>query len=100
MAVSAVSGILGTASSGYISDRWFGGHRNIPALIWGMNVLGLAFFVGPSGLYGLDILSMIIFGLAIGALICYLGGLAAVDIASKKAWSRFRNGRNHELYRR
>ncbi len=28
---------------------------------------------------------MIVFGLAIGALICYLGGLMAVDIASKKA---------------
>ena len=28
---------------------------------------------------------MVIFGLGIGALICYLGGLMAVDIASKKA---------------
>ena len=28
---------------------------------------------------------MVIFGLAIGGLICYLGGLMAVDIASKKA---------------
>lgn len=28
---------------------------------------------------------MVIFGIAIGALICYLGGLMATDIASKKA---------------
>ena len=33
----------------------------------------------------LDAASMIIFGLAIGALICFLGGLMAVDIVSKKA---------------
>lgn len=32
-----------------------------------------------------DTASMIIFGLAIGALICLLGGLMAVDIVSKKA---------------
>ena len=28
---------------------------------------------------------MVVFGLAIGALICFLGGLMAVDIVSKKA---------------
>jgi len=36
-------------------------------------------------MWWLDATSMVIFGLAIGALICYLGGLMAVDIASKKA---------------
>ncbi|HHZ1071546.1 TPA: MFS transporter, partial [Yersinia enterocolitica] len=32
-----------------------------------------------------DILAMIIFGATIGALTCFLGGLIAVDISSKKA---------------
>lgn len=87
VAISAVCGILGTASSGFISDKFFQGHRNIPALIYGlMNVGGISMFLlGPQGVWWIDVSSMIIFGLAIGALICYLGGLMAIDIASKKA---------------
>jgi OPA family sugar phosphate sensor protein UhpC-like MFS transporter len=87
VALSAVCGILGTASSGFISDRFFKGRRNMPALIFGlMNVLALSLFLlGPKDIWWLDAFSMLIFGLAIGALICYLGGLMAVDIASKKA---------------
>jgi OPA family sugar phosphate sensor protein UhpC-like MFS transporter len=87
IAVSSICGILGTAFSGFISDRLFGGHRNMPALLFGlMNVGGLSLFLlGPEGMWWLDVLSMVIFGLAIGGLICYLGGLMAVDIASKKA---------------
>lgn len=87
VAISAVCGILGTASSGFVSDKFFKGRRNKPALIAGlMNVLGLSLFLlGPKDLWWLDALAMVIFGLAIGALICYLGGLMAVDIVSKKA---------------
>ncbi len=87
VAISAVCGIVGTASSGFISDKFFKGRRNAPALIFGlMNVISLSLFLlVPKGMWWLDVLSMVIFGLAIGALICYLGGLMAVDIASKKA---------------
>ena len=87
VAISAVCGILGTASSGFVSDKFFKGRRNMPAFIFGlMNVSGLSLFLlGPKNVWWLDALSMVIFGLAIGALICYLGGLMAVDIASKKA---------------
>ncbi len=87
ISVSSVCGIIGTVVSGWVSDRFFGGRRNLPALIFGlMNVLSLGLFLfGPAGNLWLDVASMIVFGLAIGALICYLGGLMAVDIASKKA---------------
>ncbi|WP_242085237.1 MFS transporter [Aestuariivivens sediminis] len=87
VAISAICGILGTASSGFVSDRFFKGRRNAPAFIFGlMNVIGISLFLlGPKNMWWLDVLSMIIFGLAIGALICYLGGLMAIDIASKKA---------------
>lgn len=87
VAISAVCGILGTAFSGFISDKFFKGYRNMPALLYGlMNVGGISLFLlGPKGVWWMDALSMVIFGLAIGALICYLGGLMAVDIASKKA---------------
>lgn len=87
VAISAVCGIIGTATSGYVSDIFFKGRRNKPALIFGiMNVFALALFLlGPKNVWWLDVISMVIFGLAIGALICYLGGLMAVDIAPRQA---------------
>ena len=87
VSISSVCGIVGTVMSGWVSDKLFGGKRNMPALIFGlMNILGLCLFLlTPGGNSAIDVASMIIFGLAIGALICYLGGLMAVDIASKKA---------------
>lgn len=86
ISISSVCGILGTISSGWVSDKFFKGKRNLPAVIFGlMNILGLTLFLfGPSNHVSI-IASMIIFGLAIGALICFLGGLMAVDIVSKKA---------------
>lgn len=87
ISISSVCGIVGTVASGWVSDRFFGGKRNFPALVFGvMNVIGLCLFLlGPADCFWLDATSMVIFGLAIGALICFLGGLMAVDIASKKA---------------
>ena len=87
IAISAIFGIVGTAFSGLVSDKFFKGRRNAPALIFGlMNVFALSLFLlGPKDVWWIDVASMIIFGLGIGALICYLGGLMAVDIASKKA---------------
>lgn len=87
ISISSVCGIVGTIMSGWVSDKFFGGRRNMPALIFGlMNIAGLCLFLlGPAGNFWLDAASMVIFGLAIGALICYLGGLMATDIASKEA---------------
>ncbi len=87
ISISSICGIIGTVASGWISDRWFNGRRNIPALVFGlMNVVGLSIFLlSPDNCYWIDVTGMVIFGLAIGVLICYLGGLMAVDIASKKA---------------
>ncbi len=87
ISVSSVSGIIGNIISGLISDKFFKGKRNMPALIFGvLNAVSLSLFLfNPKGHLWLDTLSMVLFGLAIGVLICFLGGLMAVDIASKKA---------------
>ena len=83
ISISSVFGIVGTMFSGVISDRFFGGRRNIPALIFGlMNVFALCLFLLVPGVhFWMDALAMILFGLGIGVLICFLGGLMAVDIA-------------------
>ncbi|MEG1400856.1 MFS transporter [Bacteroides sp.] len=87
ISISSVCGIIGTVFSGVISDRFFGGRRNVPALIFGlMNVVALCLFLLAPGVhFWVDVLAMILFGLGIGVLICFLGGLMAVDIAPRSA---------------
>ncbi len=87
ISISSVCGIVGTVSSGLISDKIFGGRRNIPALIFGlMNIAALSLFLLIPGVhFWLDALAMVLFGLGIGVLICFLGGLMAVDIAPRNA---------------
>ena len=84
--VNALAGILSTFFSGILSDRLFRGRRNVPALIFGIiHVLATAWFVlGPANAIT-DTVAMILFGLGVGALMVYLGGLMAVDICSKDA---------------
>ena len=87
VSVSAISGIVGTVISGIISDKFFKGSRNVPVLVAGiLNVIAISLFLFyPDGSPWVDTISMLIFGFAIGILITFLGGLMAVDIASKKA---------------
>jgi OPA family sugar phosphate sensor protein UhpC-like MFS transporter len=44
-----------------------------------------AFLFVPAGYYWLDCFIVVLFGLSIGVLICFLGGLMAVDIAPAEA---------------
>lgn len=87
ISISSVCGIVGTVASGLISDRLFNGSRNVPALVFGlMNVTALCLFLlVPGEHFWLDATAMVLFGLGIGVLICFLGGLMAVDIAPRAA---------------
>lgn len=86
ISISSIFGIVGTLSSGLISDKLFNGRRNYPALIFGVvNSISIAVFLLNSKTYPwLDIASMIFFGISIGVLVCYLGGLMAIDISPKE----------------
>lgn len=87
ISISSVCGIVGTMFSGVISDKFFRGRRNTPALIFGMiNVVALCLFLLVPGVhFWVDVVAMVLFGLGIGVLICFLGGLMAVDIAPRNA---------------
>lgn len=87
ISISSVCGIVGTVASGIISDKLFRGSRNVPALVCGlMNTVALCLFLlVPGEHFWLDVTAMVLFGLGIGVLICFLGGLMAVDIAPKAA---------------
>jgi len=85
--LTAITGIVGTAISGLISDKFFKGSRNIPALVAGvLNIISLSIFLFyPNGNVWMDSAAMLVHGFAIGILITFLGGLMAVDIAPKQA---------------
>jgi OPA family sugar phosphate sensor protein UhpC-like MFS transporter len=86
VSISSIFGVVGTVASGWVSDKFFNGERAVPTVLTGaLNALSLAIFVLTPHFFVLDVGSMVIFGITIGALICYLGGLMAVDIAEKGA---------------
>ncbi len=86
VSINALLGILGTVLSGWFSDKIFKGDRRYPALIFGvLNAVALALFLYGGDALWVNILAMVLFGIAIGVLICFLGGLMAVDIVPRKA---------------
>ena len=87
LTLSSACGIIGTVGSGLVSDKLFKGDRTMMAFITSaLNLLALALFLFVSaGYYWLDCIVVVLFGLSIGVLICFLGGLMAVDIAPAEA---------------
>lgn len=86
ISINALLGILGTVLSGWVSDKLFKSDRYLPALIFGiMNSLSLVLFLLGGDSLVINIIAMVFFGISIGVLICFLGGLMAVDIVPRKA---------------
>jgi OPA family sugar phosphate sensor protein UhpC-like MFS transporter len=87
VSASPLVGLLGTATSGFISDRVFDSRRNWPTLLYGLLQIAslVAFYLIPRGELAADAVALAIFGFATGGLLVFLGGLSAIDIVSKKA---------------
>ncbi len=87
LAAYPIAQILGSISSGFVSDRLFGARRNIPALIYGvLQICSLvALYWIPPGNQSLDSLALAVFGFTMGGLLVYLGGLMAIDLVSRRA---------------
>lgn len=86
ISLNALLGVIGTIFSGWISDKLFRGNRNAPAFLFGvLNTLSLILFLYSGDSFIINGLSMVLFGTAIGVLICFLGGLMAVDIVPRNA---------------
>ena len=82
-----VDGAVSSGLSGFLSDRFFRGSRNEIALMAGLlNVIGLSLFMLVPGCHvWVDVLAMVCFGLAVGVLLTFLGGLMAVDLVPRVA---------------
>lgn len=87
LGIYTVATLVGAVLSGWFSDRYFAARRNMPSLIFGVvEVVSLvALFLIPPGSMWLDAAALALFGLALGVLLSYLGGLWAVDIAPPQA---------------
>lgn len=81
-----VGGIVGALTCGWVSDRFFNHRRNLPALIYGvLYVAAVALFLWAPPSFAMDCFALSLYGFVMGALVCYLGGLMAVDIVPKRA---------------
>ncbi len=87
LAIYPIAEIVGSVTSGFVSDRLFGSRRNAPALIYGLLEIGAlaALYLIPPGNRLLDSVALAVFGFALGGLLVFLGGLMAIDLVSRKA---------------
>ena len=86
ISINALLGILGTVLAGWLSDVLFRGDRKMPAFVSGIMLsLSYVLFIYGGNAYWVNVLSMVLFGIAIGVLIAFLGGLMAIDIVPRKA---------------
>lgn len=86
IAVNTIAGIIGTVCAGWVSDVLFKGDRKWPALVAGiLETIALVLFLYGGDSWFVNIAAMALFGIAIGVLICFVGGLMAVDLVPRKA---------------
>lgn len=87
MAAYPIANLLGSVTSGLVSDKLFGSSRSVPALIYGVvEVLSLlALYWIPPGNPVWDSVVLGAFGFGMGGLLVYLGGLMAIDLVSRRA---------------
>jgi OPA family sugar phosphate sensor protein UhpC-like MFS transporter len=86
LSIMQFAGIFGALTCGLVSDKFFNHKRNLPCLIYGALYAGaIAAFVWAPAAQWIDLTAMAVYGFSMGALVCYLGGLMAVDICPKRA---------------
>ena len=86
ISINALLGIVGTVLAGWMSDVLFKGDRKMPAFVSGIMLsISYIIFIYGGNEYWVNVAAMVLFGIAIGVLIAFLGGLMAVDIVPRKA---------------
>ena len=82
-----IVGILGTVLAGPISDRFFGARRAPVTFTYGLMLIAslLVLFTAPLGSPWTVRIAIGAAGFAIGGLLVFLGGLAAMDLSHKRA---------------
>jgi MFS transporter, OPA family, sugar phosphate sensor protein UhpC len=86
LAMSPLMGGLGSFASGFISDKVFKSNHALTTVFFGLVMLGglVGFCLSPAGNQWLDTLFISIFGFGLGVILCFVGGMLAVDLCSQK----------------
>lgn len=86
ISINAWMGVIGTVLAGWLSDILFKGDRKMPAFVSGILLtISYTIFIYGGNEYWVSVVSMVLFGIAIGVLIAFLGGLMAVDVVPRNA---------------
>ena len=87
MALSPILGGIGSFLSGFISDKIFKSHHSVTTIVFGIvmliGIIGICYV--PAGQYYLTALAISVFGFGLGVILCFVGGLLAVDLCPRKA---------------
>lgn len=87
MALSPILGGVGSFLSGFISDKIFKSHHSVTTIVFGIVMLigiaGVCFV--PAGAPTIAAAFVAIFGFGLGVILCFVGGLLAVDLCPRKA---------------
>ncbi|MBN2355755.1 MFS transporter [candidate division KSB1 bacterium] len=87
LGLNTIAGLAGCAAYGFISDKLFNARRPPVTLLYGLlEVLSLSYILFvPSENVTLLTLAFVLYGFSLSGILAALGGLFAIDIASKKA---------------
>lgn len=87
MSLSPILGGVGSLFSGIISDKIFHSHHSVTTIVFGIVMLigiaGVCYV--PAGDPTLAAACVAIFGFGLGVILCFVGGLLAVDLCPRKA---------------
>lgn len=87
LSINPLMGGVGSFLSGYISDKVFKSNHALTTVFFGLLMLvGLiGFCKTPPGNQLLDTIWVAVFGFGLGVILCFVGGMLAVDLCSQKA---------------
>lgn len=86
MSLSPIMGGIGSVLSGIVSDKVFHSRHSITTIVFGCVMLvGISMFCFVPNSKPLIMAAIIIYGLALGVMLTFVGGMLAVDISPRKA---------------
>lgn len=86
IAINTIPGVAGAALCGIVSDRFFDSNRHKPTLLYGLLqiVCLIGFFYAPKHYVWLSVISLAVYGFALGGTLAYLGGMTAVSLVPRR----------------